>query len=174
MAEAAGGDSEPDTVDEIEADGETEEDSKVKAKRRVNRTALAIGAAMVVAVGLAVFGTFYFIEGERQREVQAWQVRLGIVADGRAAAVNGWVEQNFSHVRELAENASLQLYMSELALGGGEPELGAKGEKNDPADAEEEAGRELADLVVVNADLAIAVDSVESFIGETRHQRSKS
>jgi len=42
------------------------------------------------------------------------------------------------------------------------------------SDAEEEAGRELADLVVVNADLAITVDAVESFIGETRHQRSKS
>ena len=42
------------------------------------------------------------------------------------------------------------------------------------SDAEEEAGRELADLVVVNADLAITVDALESFIGETRHQWSKS
>ena len=155
MAEAAGGDSEPDTVDDTEADGEAEEESEIKAKRRVSRTAMAIGAAMVVAVGLAVFGTFYFIEGERQREVQAWQVRLGIVADGRAAAVNEWVEQNFSHMRELSENASLQLYMSELALGGEEPEPGAKKGKDEAAvDAEEEAASAsyLRNLLVATAE----------------------
>lgn len=143
MAEAVGGDSEPDTVDDTEATGE-EEESEIKAKRRVSRTAMAIGAAMVVAVGLAVFGTFYFIEGERQREVQAWQVRLGIVADSRAAAINEWVGQNFSHMRELAENASLQLYMSELALGGEEPEPGAKKGKDEAAEAEADAEEEAA------------------------------
>ena len=41
MAEAAGGDSEPDTVDDTEADGEAEEESEIKAKRRVSRTAMA-------------------------------------------------------------------------------------------------------------------------------------
>ena len=154
MAEAGEGDSEPDTVDDTEADGGAEEESEIKAKRRVSRTAMAIGAAMVVAVGLAVFGTFYFIEGERQREVQAWQVRLGIVADGRTAAVNDWVEQNFSHMRELAENASLQLYMSELALGGEEPELGATGDKKDRAEEEEEAASAsyLRNLLIATAE----------------------
>jgi len=154
MAEAGEGDSEPDTVDDTEADERAEEESEIKARRRVSRTAMAIGAAMVVAVGLAVFGTFYFIEGERQREVQAWQVRLGIVADGRVAAVNDWVEQNFSHMRELAENASLQLYMSELALGDEEPELGATGDKKDRAEAEEEAASAsyLRNLLVATAE----------------------
>ncbi|MCH7832062.1 MAG: hypothetical protein IIC55_04240 [Proteobacteria bacterium] len=155
MAEETKGDSELDTVDETETNGEGEE-SEIKAKRRVSRTAMAIGAAMVMAVGLAVFGTFYFIEGERQREVQAWQVRLGIVADGRAAAVNDWVEQNFSHIRELAENASLQLYMSELALGGEEPELGAKKDKDEAleAEAEEEAASAsyLRNLLIATAE----------------------
>ena len=40
------------------------------------------------------------------------------------------------------------------------------------SDAEEAAGRELADLVVVNAELDAAVDVVESFLGEVRRQRS--
>ena len=70
---------------------------------------------MAVAVVLAVAGSFYFIEEEWQREVQAWQVRLGIVADSRSQAVNEWVDQNFAYMRELSENASLQHYMSELA-----------------------------------------------------------
>ena len=40
------------------------------------------------------------------------------------------------------------------------------------SDAEEAAGRELADLVVLNAELDAAVDVVESFLGEVRRQRS--
>ncbi|MGH6661001.1 MAG: hypothetical protein ACREB6_05655, partial [Rhodospirillales bacterium] len=110
MAEAAGRNSGK-QADAPAAPGGKIDDSELKAKRRVNRMVLAIAAAMVAAVGLAVFGSFYYVEGERQREVQAWQVRLGIVADSRVAAVNEWIEQNFAAIRELAENASLQVYM---------------------------------------------------------------
>ena len=42
------------------------------------------------------------------------------------------------------------------------------------SDAEEAAGRQLADLVVLNDDFVTAVDSVESFIAEARQQRSHS
>ena len=99
MADAVDQDSETEATDGSSADGDAAEESVKKAKRKVNKTALGIGAGMAVAVGLAIFGSFYFIEGERQREVQAWQVRLGIVADGRTQAVNEWIEQNFAHVR---------------------------------------------------------------------------
>jgi len=133
MAEAAGGDSGK-QADATAAPGGKTDDSEQKAKRRVNRTVLAIAAAMVTAVGLAVFGSFMYVEGERQREVQAWQVRLGIVADSRAAAVNEWIEQNFAAIRELAENASLQVYMSELESGGQAPAAAAKKGKTEETD----------------------------------------
>ena len=156
MAEETGRDTETDAGDDPAASGDSEEESEKKAKRKVSMTALAIGGAMAVAVALAVFGSFYFIEGERQREVQAWQVRLGIVADSRSAAVNEWVDQNFRHMRELAENASLQLYMSELALGEEEPELGAEKGKAEEAeiDADEEAASAsyLRNLLVATAE----------------------
>ena len=156
MAEEAGRDTETSAGDDPAAGGDSEEESEKKAKRKVSMTALAIGGAMAVAVALAVFGSFYFIEGERQREVQAWQVRLGIVADSRSAAVNEWVDQNFRHMRELAENASLQLYMSELALGEEEPELGAEKGKAEEAeiDADEEAASAsyLRNLLVATAE----------------------
>jgi len=99
------------------------EDAKEKIPpRQVNKAALAIVGALIVTVVGAVFGTLGFVESERDRDIQAWQVRLGIVADSRSAAVNDWVEQNFGYVRELAQNASLQVYMSELASGGAEEE----------------------------------------------------
>ena len=133
MAEAAGRNSGK-QADAPAAPGGKIDDSELKAKRRVNRMVLAIAAAMVAAVGLAVFGSFYYVEGERQREVQAWQVRLGIVADSRAAAVNEWIDQNFAAIRELAENASLQVYMSELESGGQAPAADAKKGKTEETD----------------------------------------
>ncbi len=83
-------------------------------KRPVNKIALAsIGAILLLIVG-AVFFTFKFVGDERERSLQEWQVRLSIVADSRAAAVNDWMEQNFAYLREVAENASVQLYVTEL------------------------------------------------------------
>jgi guanylate kinase len=41
------------------------------------------------------------------------------------------------------------------------------------ADAEEQIGRELADSVIINADLDHAVGAVESVIADFRQQRSE-
>lgn len=91
-----------------------------KTPRRVNKMALAIGGVMAAVIAAAVYFTFYFVEQERERALLEWQVRLGIVADSRVADVNKWVEENFTTIRELAENASLQIYMDELANSDGD------------------------------------------------------
>lgn len=87
-------------------------------RRRINTMALAIGIGMAGVIAGAVFFSLKFVEDERLRKLQEWQTILGIVADSRAAAVNEWVDQNFASLRELTENASLQLYMSELTMAG--------------------------------------------------------
>ncbi len=86
------------------------------ASTRANRFILAAGAilALVVVIGVAV--VYFFVENQRERDLQAWQTRLGIVANSRAAAVNEWVREQFFTLRSLAENASLKLYMTEVAL----------------------------------------------------------
>ncbi|GAB6053454.1 PAS domain-containing protein [Magnetospira thiophila] len=68
--------------------------------------------AVLMVVGL--FAVNRFIDQERQRDIQAWQVRLGLIADSRAAAVQKWLDSHFDLMRGLAENASLQLYMTEM------------------------------------------------------------
>jgi PAS domain S-box-containing protein len=91
-----------------------------KVKRAVNKTVLAAAIVLTAVAAVGVFAVFRFIDGERLREMQAWQVRLGIVADSRAADVEEWFGLQFGVLRELAENASLQLYMTELSLSGGD------------------------------------------------------
>jgi PAS domain S-box-containing protein len=77
-------------------------------------TAAAIAIAAVVAVMLV----FRFADIERERELLAWQARLGIVAETRASAVNAWLERQHDELTRLAENASVQLYASGLARSG--------------------------------------------------------
>ena len=105
-----------DTSSEVDLSGETEE----VQKRKINKVVLFAAIGLVIAAILGVIFVFQFIESERARDRQAWQIRLGIVADSRSAAVEDWLEAQFGTMRELSENASLQLYMTELSLAGGD------------------------------------------------------
>ena len=95
-------------------DANTATDPSPNAKRKVNVKTASLIIGMIAAVVGSVFFAFKFVEDERARDIQQWQVRIGIVADSRSAAVNQWIEDNFAVMRELSENASLQLYMTEL------------------------------------------------------------
>ncbi len=81
--------------------------------RRAGWTVAAMAALFVALMAVGVYAVVRFAEAERERDLYAWQVRLGIVADSRVAAVNDWLERHFSATRGLAENASLQLYLSD-------------------------------------------------------------
>ena len=97
---------------------DTAESNEAKPPRKINWVVAGIGLGIVLGIVAAVFFTFRFVEQERARDLQAWQIRLGIVGDSRSAAVDEWIEKNFAAVRELAENQSLKLYMTELAMEG--------------------------------------------------------
>ena len=84
-----------------------------RARRSVIVTAAALAVAAVVGIALAVG----FVSREKARDVLNWQIRLGIVADSRALDVGRWVDARFAVLRDLAQNASLQLYMTNLSLG---------------------------------------------------------
>ena len=44
----------------------------------------------VFTVG-AIFGVFHYTAADRDRDLHAWQGKLGIVADSRSAAVERWL-----------------------------------------------------------------------------------
>ena len=83
-------------------------------RRRVNKVVIAIAGVMAVVIAAAVYFSISFVNEERRRDIQGWQIRLGIIADSRTAAINEWLDQNFTVMRELAENQSLQIYVTEL------------------------------------------------------------
>lgn len=72
------------------------------------------GAAIAVAALVGVIFVFLFADAQHARDQRAWEERLGIVADTRTAEIEKWLEAQYRELGGLAENASLQLYMSEL------------------------------------------------------------
>jgi PAS domain S-box-containing protein len=107
---------------------------------------LAIATALLLLLAIAGGALFLrFVLSEGQRELRAWQVRLGIVADSRFAAVDEWLDRQFAAVAGLADNASLQLYMTQLAEGG------ASAEDADVAAAQEEYLRNLLEATAMQA-----------------------
>ena len=79
--------------------------------------ALAGGVLLAGALGVAAITGF--VQSERERDLRAWQDRLGLVADSRAADVAQWVSGQKRDVAALAGNASVQLLLTELAVVGG-------------------------------------------------------
>jgi HD-GYP domain-containing protein (c-di-GMP phosphodiesterase class II) len=126
------------------ADSKDETVTEEKAPRRkVNWIVVGCAIGMVIGIALAVVFALKFVDDERRRDLQAWQIRLGIVADSRVAAVQEWAEGNFTTLRDLTQNASLQLYMSTLESEedeDGEPEPEPAEE---PTEAEDDGLNEL-------------------------------
>jgi len=84
-----------------------------------------IAVIFALAVILAVVAVLRFVAAERQRDLRAWQLRLGIVADSRAAAVEDWLAARKKTLADLAANPSLRLYLSEMLRAGPDAEAQA-------------------------------------------------
>lgn len=80
------------------------------------RKPILAGVAILIALVLGgLWLIFSYLDLERDRDLADWRIRLGLVADTRAAAVDDWLARQFGGLQELANNASLQLYLSQLA-----------------------------------------------------------
>ena len=75
-----------------------------------------IGLLVVAIVTAGVFFVSRFNDADLQRDLHTWQEKLNLVAESRAADVTGWVAGNFREMRALADNPSLQLYITELQM----------------------------------------------------------
>lgn len=81
---------------------------------------LLAAVLLAAATMAALIGIVRFADAERERELAGWRARLGIVADSRLAQVQGWIDAQHAEMRALAENQSVQLYLTELELAQGD------------------------------------------------------
>ncbi|MGD8843849.1 MAG: hypothetical protein PVJ83_10285, partial [Gammaproteobacteria bacterium] len=67
-------------------------------------TLLAAGAVLITV----------YAQKERQRDLDDWAVRLGLIAENRVRSIEERLESQAAALSELAGNASLQLYLLQL------------------------------------------------------------
>jgi len=91
-----------------------EDASHVKGK--TYRTLWVAGLLLAIVIIGGVWGTVAFVEKQRERDVRNWEIRLGIVIDSRVSSIEKWLHEQKNAVASLAENTSLQVYLTQLVL----------------------------------------------------------
>jgi PAS domain S-box-containing protein len=86
-----------------------------------------------------------FVGQERQQAETEWRIRMGIVADSRAADVNRWFDQQFGELSGIAQNQQVQVYIQQIAQLAGDASQ---------ADQVEGLREYLRNIVTVSADRA--------------------
>ena len=77
-----------------------------------------VRAGLVALAVLLAAGAFLinaYVQKERQRDLDDWSIRLGLVAETRVTAIENWLGEQVQALDELANNASLQLYLWQLS-----------------------------------------------------------
>jgi PAS domain S-box-containing protein len=69
---------------------------------------------LVILVGYVFIQSL--ISKEHERDTKQWEIRLGLLAKAQAQNVSAWVRTRFTTLDNLANNVSLKLYMTELAM----------------------------------------------------------
>ncbi|HUK58656.1 MAG TPA: HD domain-containing phosphohydrolase [Stellaceae bacterium] len=98
------------------------------ASNRARLTAAFAVALGLVVAALAVAWVLRFVAQERDRDITGWQIRLGIVADSRKAAIDAWLAAQRRDLDAVAGNDSVRLFMTELKLASGEVKNVADGQ----------------------------------------------
>lgn len=86
------------------------------AKQNIKGLSAAIFAVLLLCfIAVSLWLIVEYADKERQRDLQNWQSRLALLAEIRAESVEGWISQQQMQLRELADNASLRLFLTELS-----------------------------------------------------------
>lgn len=73
---------------------------------------IALLVVAIIVTGIWLIGRYTAMD--LARDMQVWQEKLNLIAESRTAEVNAWTSEHFRELRSLADNPSLQLYLSEL------------------------------------------------------------
>lgn len=95
--------------------------AKPAMSARMKMILTGVGVAIFVAVG--IFLMLQFKASEQAREMRQWQSRMSIVIDSRFTDIERWLGEQTGDLRGIADNASVQLYLTvfhEAGGGGGE------------------------------------------------------
>ena len=80
-----------------------------------NRPVLAGLSGLLIMLLVGAFLITAYINKVRERDLDDWSLRLSMVAENRVEAIEDWLAARVQVLTELANNASLQLYLRQLS-----------------------------------------------------------
>lgn len=83
------------------------------------RIAIFVFALLLLA---GILSIYYYVQYEKNRDSILWQDKLSQLARKEINALDNWLYDNIKGINEIAENATLKLYLSSLLEGAQEPE----------------------------------------------------
>lgn len=94
--------------------------------RRQRRLTLGLLGLLGLAVLAGAVLAVRFAEAQKARDLAAWEARLALIAQERAATLAAWVSRRQARLEQLVQNPSVQLYLQDVrdAPDGAEAQIG--------------------------------------------------
>jgi len=70
---------------------------------------------LLLFISGSIWLVFQYVSAEKQRDLDAWQARLGIMAESQQSAIENWFVKQTNIMVKLANNPLLQIYVSQLS-----------------------------------------------------------
>ncbi|MBU3908129.1 MAG: PAS domain-containing protein [Gammaproteobacteria bacterium] len=81
--------------------------------RRAHIVPAIVGLVLLLAAGVGLI--FAYATKEQGRDLRTWETLLGAAADSRAQGVGQWLDAQAAVVQELADNASVRFYLTQIS-----------------------------------------------------------
>ena len=82
-----------------------------------NKPVLYAFVLLLLFISGSIWLVLEYVSAEKQRDIDAWQARLGVMAESQQHAVESWFDKQLENINELASNPLMQLYVSQLSPG---------------------------------------------------------
>jgi PAS domain S-box-containing protein len=82
--------------------------------------------ALLLSLGLAIYGILVFANAEKGRDLQALQTQMSLVADSRVEAIEHWLQGQYAVLERSAHHAPFQQAVTDLVREDGPPDAAAR------------------------------------------------
>ena len=78
-----------------------------------NKPVIIAFVLLLLFIGSSIWLVFEYVFAEKQRDIDAWQARLSIMAESQQHSVESWFDKQLENITTLTTNPLVQLYVSQ-------------------------------------------------------------
>ena len=122
----------------------------------INKPAYTAFVLLLLFISGSIWLVFEYVSAEKQRDINAWQARLSIMAESQQHSVESWFDKQLENITTLANNPLMQLYVSQSPFGKQVSDETSRGQSNHL--------KNLLNATVNRASVFTPVDNIKNII----------